>query len=249
VFQDTPLPILVSEGAARRFWPDQNPLGQQLRSALGFGLAVVNGVVGDVRQRRLAEEPVPTIYIPAMVSAGIVWTLVVRTSGDSSVLAGAVRDVIRNLDRKQPILAIATANNVISESIARDRFFTLLFLLFGGLALGLAAIGVYGVLAYSVGQRIPEIGVRMALGAGTVDVLRMLVGGGMRLVVIGIALGTLASLLLTRALGSLLYEVSATDPLAYVMALAVLSAVALLACYLPARRASRTDPVTALRAE
>jgi ABC-type antimicrobial peptide transport system permease subunit len=160
-----------------------------------------------------------------------------------------VRDVIRNLDRKQPILAIATANDVISESLAQDRFFTLLFLLFGGLALGLAAIGVYGVLAYSVGQRIPEIGVRMALGAGTADVLRMLVGGGMRLVVIGIALGTLASLLLTRALGSLLYEVSATDPLAYVMALVVLTAVALLACYLPARRASRTDPVTALRAE
>jgi ABC-type antimicrobial peptide transport system permease subunit len=160
-----------------------------------------------------------------------------------------VRDVIRNLDRKQPILAIATANNVISESIAQDRFFTLLFLLFGGLALGLAAIGVYGVLAYSVGQRIPEIGVRMALGAGTVDVLRMLVGGGMRLVIIGVALGTLASLLLTRALGSLLYEVSATDPLAYVMALAVLTAVALLACYLPARRASRVDPVAALRAE
>jgi putative ABC transport system permease protein len=249
VFQDTPLPILVSEAAARRFWPDQNPLGQQLRSALGFGLAVVNGVVGDVRQRRLAEEPVPTIYIPAMVSPGIVWTLVVRTSGDPRALAGVVRDVIRNLDRKQPILAIATANDVISESIAQDRFFTLLFLLFGGLALGLAAIGVYGVLAYSVGQRIPEIGVRMALGAGTGDVLRMVVGGGMRLVTIGIALGALSSLLLTRVLGSLLFEVSATDPLAFVTALVVLAAVALLACYLPARRATQVDPVTALRAE
>ena len=248
-FQDTPLPILVSEAAARRFWPDQNPLGQQLRSALGFGLAVVNGVVGDVRQRRLADEPVPTLYIPAMVSPGILWTLVVRTSGDPSALAGAVRDVIRNLDRKQPVLAIATANDVISESIAQDRFFTLLFLLFGGLALGLAAIGVYGVLAYSVGQRIPEIGVRMALGAGTGDVLRMVVGGGMRLVVTGVAIGALSSLLLTRALESQLYGVSTTDPLAFVVALVVLTAVALLACYLPARRATRVDPVAALRAE
>jgi predicted permease len=249
VFGDAPLPILVSEAAARRFWPDQNPLGQQLRSALGFGLAVVSGVVGDVRQRRLTEEPVPTIYIPAMVSPGILWTLVVRTNGDPQALAGAVRDVIRSLDPNQPILAIETLNDVMSESIARDRFFTLLFLLFGGLALGLAAIGVYGVLAYSVGQRTPEIGVRMALGARTIDVLGMVVGGGMRLVVIGIALGGLSSLLLTRALGSLLFEVSTTDPLAFVTALAVLGAVALLACYLPARRATRIDPVSALRAE
>ncbi len=191
----------------------------------------------------------PTIYIPAMVSPGILWTLVVRTSGDPSALAGPVRDVIRNLDRKQPILAVATANDVISESIAQDRFFTLLFLLFGGLALGLAAIGVYGVLAYSVGQRIPEIGVRMALGAGTGDVLRMVVGGGMQLVVTGVAIGALSSLLLTRALESQLYGVSTTDPLAFVVALVVLTAVALLACYLPARRATQIDPVTALRAE
>ena len=118
-----------------------------------------------------------------------------------------------------------------------------------GLALGLAARGVYGVLAYSVGQRIPEIGVRMALGAGTADVLRMVVGGGMRLVVTGVAIGALASLLLTHALQSQLSGISATDPLAFVTALVVLIGVAFLACYIPARRAPRTDPVTALRAE
>jgi putative ABC transport system permease protein len=247
-FAGAAIPALVSNVAAQRFWPNQNPIGQVLQSAFGFRV-LVSGVVGDVRHRKLAEEPAPTIYVSSTLSANILWTLVVRTSGDPSALAGAVRDVIRNLDRKQPILKIATANDVISESIAQDRFFTLLFLLFGGLALGLAAVGVYGVLAYSVGQRIPEIGVRMALGARTADVLRMVIGGGMRLVVTGVVIGALSSLLLTRALRSQLYGVSATDPLAFAVALAVLTGVALLACYIPARRATRIDPVHALRAE
>jgi ABC-type antimicrobial peptide transport system permease subunit len=135
------------------------------------------------------------------------------------------------------------------ESIARDRFFTALFGMFGGLALLLAAVGVYGMLAYSVGERTQEIGVRMALGARAADVLRMVVGGGMLLVGTGVAFGALSSLLLTRVLKSQLYGVSATDPLTFVMALAVLTAVALLACYFPARRATRIDPIAALRDE
>jgi putative ABC transport system permease protein len=138
---------------------------------------------------------------------------------------------------------------VMSESIARDRFFTILFGLFGGLALVLATVGVYGVIAHSVSQRTQEIGVRIALGARAVDVLRMVVGGGMRLVFTGVVIGGLFSLLLARVLESQLYGVSATDPLAFATAFGVLIAVAALACYVPARRATQVDPMQALREE
>ena len=162
-------------------------------------------------------------------------------------LAGPIRQVIRELDPNQPIRSIATLRGVMSESIARDRFFTVLFGMFAGLALVLAAVGVYGVVAYSVGQRTQEIGVRMALGAWAIDVLRMVLTEGMFLVFGGIALGALSALLLTRALQSQLYGVSAQDPIAFVIAPTILAGVTLLACYVPARRATRIDPMTALR--
>jgi putative ABC transport system permease protein len=153
------------------------------------------------------------------------------------------------MDPNQPIRSIATLRDVMSESIARDRFFTLLVGMFSGLALILAAVGIYGVLAYSVGQRTKEIGVRMALGAGAADVLRNIIGGGMLFVFIGIALGAGASLLFARVLESQLYSVSASDPVALVVAVALLTAAGLTACYIPALRATRIQPVIALRAE
>jgi putative ABC transport system permease protein len=140
-------------------------------------------------------------------------------------------------------------NGVMSESIARDRFFPVLFWIFGGLALVLAAVGVYGMLAYAVRERTQEIGVRMALGARAADVLHLMVGGGMRLVIIGVALGGLASSMLTPVLQSQLYAVSATDPVVFILAPAVLTVVALLACYVPTRRAMRIEPIIALRDE
>jgi predicted permease len=243
-----PLPMLVSETAARRFWPGEEPIGQLLQASWGSSLSVT-GVVADVRQLGLAEEPTPAVYLPQTVAPRLLATLAVRTAGDPLALVGPIRQALRELDPNQPIRSIATLKDVMSESMARDRFFTVLFGMFGGLALVLATVGVYGVLAYSVGQRTQEIGVRMALGARATDVLRMVVREGMFLIVAGIALGALSSLLLTRALQGLLYGVSVKDPVAFAIAPAILAGVALLACYLPARRATRIDPIMALRTE
>jgi putative ABC transport system permease protein len=210
---------------------------------------VVSGVVGDVRHLGLAQLPSPVVYVPQVIGPRILTTLVIRTSGDPLRLVEPLRQTIRELDPNQPIRSIVTLSGVMSESIARDRFFTILFGLFGGLALLLATVGVYGVLAYSVSQRTREIGVRMALGARVVDVLFMVVSGGMWLVFVGIAIGAVASLLLTSVLQSLLYGISATDPLVFAAAPAVLASVALLACYVPARRAAGIEPIVALRQE
>ena len=246
--QGAPTPILISEAAARRFWPNEDPIGQVMRANYG-GQAVVVGIVGDVRQHGLAKDPPPVVYLNHRTAPRIATTIVVRTAGDPMLLAGPIRELVRTIDPNQPIRSITTLDEVFSESIARDRFFTLLFGVFGSLALLLAAIGVYGVLAYSVGQRTREIGVRMALGARVSDVLRMIVSEGMLLVLLGVAVGALASLALTRALQSQLFHVSARDPLTFVVAPAALLVVALFACYLPARRATGIEPVTALRAE
>jgi hypothetical protein len=243
-----PLPILISETAARRFWPDEESIGRMLRASWGASL-VVTGVVADVRQLGLAEEPAPAFYLPQTIAPRLLATLAVRVAGDPLTLVGPIRQAIRELDPNQPIRSIATLRGVMSESIARDRFFTLLFGVFGGLALVLSAVGVYGVIAYSVGQHTQEIGVRMALGARAADILQMVVREGMFPVFAGITLGGLSSLLLTRVLQSQLYGVSAKDPVAFVIAPAILAGVALLACYVPARRATRIDPMTALRNE
>jgi predicted permease len=244
-----PIPMLISETAARRFWPDRDPVGQTVQSLRGGFKVLVSGIVGDVRHRRLAEELRPAVYFPHAMGLRIVTTFVVRSAGNPQTLAAPIRQAIKQLDPNQPIRAIATMSGVMAESIARDRFFTVLYGLFGGLALVLAAVGVYGVLSYSVGQRTQEIGVRMALGAHAADILRMIVGGGMLLALGGVAIGTLSSLWLTRVLKSQLHGVSTTDPIAFVAAPAVLIAVALLACYVPARRAMRIDPIAALRDE
>jgi predicted permease len=241
-----PVPILISETTARRFWPGEEAVGQNLRASWGTSL-VVNGIVADVRSVGLAEEPAPAVYLPQTIAPRLLATLAVRATGDPMALAGPIRQVIRELDPNQPIRSIATLRGVMSESIARDRFFTVLFGMFAGLALVLAAVGVYGVVAYSVGQRTQEIGVRMALGARAIDVVRMVLTEGMFLVFGGIALGALSALLLTRALQSQLYGVSAKDPIAFIIAPAILAGVTLLACYVPARRATRIDPMRALR--
>jgi putative ABC transport system permease protein len=174
-------------------------------------------------------------------------TLVVRTSGDPMVLAAPIRRVIQEVDRNQPIRSMLPLGAVMADSIAQDRFFTVLFAVFGALALLLAAIGVYGVLAYAVRQRRQEIAVRMALGARARDVLSMVTGAGIRLVAIGIVIGTVAALALTRVLASQLHGITATDPLTFAAAIGFLGATALLATYIPAHRATRVPPMTALR--
>jgi putative ABC transport system permease protein len=246
--EGAPLPFVISEAAARRFWPGEDPIGKVVRANYG-GRAVVVGIVGDVRQNGLTSDPPPVVYFNQRTAPRTATTIVARTAGDPKLLFEPIRAAIRELDAEQPLRSIETLDDVMWESIARDRFFTLLFGLFGTLALGLSAIGVYGVLAYSVGQRTREIGVRMALGAQVTDVIRMILAEGMWLVVAGVVLGALASVTLTRALASQLHGVSARDPISFVVAPALLITVALIACYLPARRATRIEATVALRQE
>jgi predicted permease len=242
-----PVPVMMSESAARRLWPNDDALGRRIN--VPWGEAVVIGVVGDVRQVGLAEAALPAVYFPQLMAPRLLATLVVRTAGDPMALAVQVRQSIREVDANQPIRSMVPLHNVMSESIARDRFFTLLFGVFGGLALALAAVGIYGVLAYSVRQRTQEIGVRMALGARASDVVRMVAGGGMRLVGIGVVIGAVAALGFSRVLASQLFGITPTDPGAFAGAIGFLVAIALLATYIPARRATRVPPMTALRPE
>jgi predicted permease len=240
-----PVPVLMSESAARRLWPTDDPIGRAI--TVPWGESVVVGVVGDVRQVGLAEAPPPAVYFPQLIAPRLLATLVVRTAGEPIALAAPIRGVIREIDPNQPIRATLPLRQVLAESIAQERFFTVLFAVFGALALALAAIGIYGVLAYSVRQRTQEIGVRMALGARAADVLRMVAVVGMLPVAIGIAIGTLAAIALSRVLASQLYGITATDPLTFAAAIGFLAAVALLASWVPARRATRVPPMTALR--
>jgi predicted permease len=244
---DAPVPVLMSESAARRLWPNEDPLDRMIN--VPWGESVVIGIVGDVRQIGLAEAPPPAVYFPQLIAPRLLATLVVRTAGDPMALAAPIRQLIRDVDPNQPIRSTVSLKGVLAESIAQDRFFTLLFAVFGGLALVLAAVGIYGVLAYSVRQRTQEIGVRMALGARATDVLRMVAGAGMRLVGIGVVIGTIAALVLSRVLASQLYGITPTDPPTFAAAIAFLGAIALLATYIPARRATRVPPMTALRPE
>jgi predicted lysophospholipase L1 biosynthesis ABC-type transport system permease subunit len=235
----------MSESAARRLWPDQDAVGRMIR--VPWGESVVIGVVGDVRQIGLAVAPPPAVYFPQLIAPRLLATLVVRTAGDPMALAAPIRQLIRDVDPNQPIRSTLPLRSVMAESIAQDRFFTLLFAVFGALALVLAALGIYGVLAYSVRQRTQEIGVRMALGARASDVRRMVAGAGMQLVGTGVVIGTAAALMLSRVLASQLYGITPTDPLTFAAAIAFLGAIALLATYIPARRATRVPPMTALR--
>jgi putative ABC transport system permease protein len=175
--------------------------------------------------------------------------LLVRTSGDPLSLIGAVRQQVLAADSKQPVFNARTMEQVINESIAPRRFAMLLLTIFAGVALLLAAVGIYGVMSYSVTQRTHEVGVRIALGATVPDILKLIVGQGMLLVVAGVGIGLLVALGLTRLMSSLLYGVSTTDPVTFVTLSLLLSAVAFIACYIPARRATKVDPMVALRYE
>lgn len=245
---NAPAVCLINETLARRFFAGEDPVGQSLE--LGKSCEIV-GVVGDVRHLTLDAELGPEMYWPYPQNPSSSMSIVVRGSSDldATKLAAAIRHEIRAIDKDQLIDSIQTMEQVHAKSIAEPRFNTLLLTIFAAVALILASVGLYGVMAYTVNQRLHEIGLRMALGAQISDVLRMVIKQGLTLTLIGLTIGVAASFALTRVMTSLLYEVSATDPLTFIGVAALLAAVALLACYLPARRATRVDPLTALRHE
>ena len=191
----------------------------------------------------------PFIYTPVAQEPQSGMTLMVRTAGDPAALIGAVRNEMRALNKDVPLFSVQTMTERIGSQLAADRMIAVLLSVFGGAALLLAAIGIYGVIGYAVAQRTREIGIRIALGAEQRDIVRLIVGQGMVLIVIGAGIGLALALAATRLLKSLLFGVSATDPLTFVSVLVVLIGVALLACYLPARRAMKVDPLVALRYE
>jgi putative ABC transport system permease protein len=244
--------VVINQSLARRLFPKNSAVGQRLKLVnpeQQDEWRTVVGVVGDVRYRGLDDPGDAAIYTP-FAQTPFFWNYVlVRTKGDPASQAQAIRSAISSVNPELSAAGIRPMAQVVSESVAQPRFNTLLLSAFAFLALVLAAIGIYGVIAYTVTQRTHEIGVRMALGAQRGDVLKLVVGQGMMPALAGVVVGVVASLALTRIMSSLLYEVSATDPATFTGIAALLSGVALLACYFPARRATKVDPMVALRYE
>jgi putative ABC transport system permease protein len=245
--------VVVSETLVKKYFPGQDPIGKRLTfgdpQAKDAEWYTVVGVVGDVRGVSLNEEPYGQLYTSYRQTPRRALTLTVQTAGEPNTMLGTVREKIWALDRQQPLYNVRTAEQVLEKSIARPRFNMLLITILASVALVLAAVGIYGVISYSVTQRTHEIGVRMALGASAADVLKLVVGQGMLLAGMGVGLGLLAAFAVTRIMTTLLFGVTATDPLTYFGLALLLGIIAFLACYIPARRATKVNPVTALRAE
>jgi putative ABC transport system permease protein len=258
----SPRVAIINETMARQFWPRENPIGR--RVALNFeawryypdgppqfdlaaGMREIVGIVGDVRHSSLSAQPVPELYVPHTQMAARQTTLVVRTTGDPMLVADGVRRELRRLNHNAVVTNVRTLTDLVDLSLGPSRLNARLAGVFSIAAVVLALVGLYGVLAYFVVQRRREIGVRLALGATRGDVVRLVLGQATRLIAAGLAIGAVAAAGMTRTIGALLFEVSPTDPLTFVSTGGLLGMVALLACYLPARRAARLDPVVALR--
>jgi predicted permease len=253
--KDAPLVAMINETMARKFWPGQDPIGRRFKMSSPDGNVPwvrIVGITGDVRQMSLSEPPRQEMYFPywqAKDNWMVPRDLVIRTTGDPQSLAGAARQAVWSIDRDQPVSNVMTLDDLLDEEVAQRRVQAMLLGALAALALILACVGIYGVLSYLVTQRTQEIGVRVALGADAAHVFRTVASQGMGLTAIGIVTGLIASLLLSRLLITLLFGVNPTDPLTYAGAVAVFTAVALLACYIPARRAAKVDPMVALRYE
>ena len=239
--------LVVSEQLVNAAFPNEEPLGKRLLLGGGNEGWEIIGVVGDIRHRSLELQPYAAMYLPTRQPGGT--NLVIRSKGDPLHLVGAVRREVQAIDPDQPIAAVRTMNEWIDRAVASPRYRTVLLALFAGVALLLASTGIYGVMSYTVAQRTHEIGVRMALGARGLDVLRLVVRQGMGLVLIGVIVGLLGAFALTRVMSALLFGVTARDPFTFVVVAVLLAMVAFVACYIPARRATKVDPLVALRYE
>lgn len=247
--RDAPLVIVINDTLAERIWPSENPIGKRLRVGFEEKPREVIGVVGTIKQTTLDAEERPAMYMPHLQAPTPRLTLLVRTRNEPLSMAAAVRQELRALDKDVPVSQVQTMEKVLGASVAQPRFSMLLVGLFAGLALVLSAVGIYGVMAYAVSRRAHEIGVRMALGAGANQVLKLVLKDGMTLAFAGIAVGLLGAFALTRLMASLLFGIGAKDPLTFVSVAAFLAFVAFIACYIPARRATKVDPLITLRHE
>ncbi|MGH9767911.1 MAG: FtsX-like permease family protein, partial [Blastocatellia bacterium] len=247
---DSPRVAIVSAELQRRYFPDEEPLGKRIRvGSPASDWATIVGVVGDVMRFHFDKRRQPAVYLPHSQSPARAMYLVARASDNPLGLAAAVRAQALSVDKEQPVFDITTVEKAMTDEVSGVRLGAMLMALFGLIALLLSAVGVYGVITYSVEQRTHEIGIRMALGAQPRDVLKLVVGRGLALALIGVGIGLIAAFGLTRLMANLLFGVSATDVLTFVLMPLLLGAIALLACYIPARRAARVDPLVALRHE
>ena len=245
--------IVVTETFARTHFPGEDVLGKRIKPGITTfedeksAMREIVGVVGDVRNRNLSTEAKPAYYVPQAQVPFDQMTIVVKTSNDPHGLITAIQNEVKSMDPDLPVFSIKTLDDYLAASVAGPRFNTTLLSLFAGVALVLTIVGLYGVMSYAVAQRTNEIGIRMALGAQTRDVLRLIVGQGLKLVAVGLVIGLLGAFALMRLMASLLFGVTAKDPFTFAGVSVVLALVAILACYIPARRAARVDPIEALR--
>jgi putative ABC transport system permease protein len=241
--------VVINEEFARRYFPGGSPLGKRIRTDSEGPYLEVVGVAKNAKYRGLIEEPLPFFYTPLAQTRMSPMTLLVRTDGDPLAALPAVREELKGLNKNLTLYQINTLSAHLAEALSNERMLAVLLGVFGVAALLLAAVGLYGVMSYAVARRTHEIGVRIALGAQTGDIMKLVLWQGMMLLIVGAIVGLAASFALTRLMSSLLYGVSATDPLTFAGITLLLASVALLACYLPARRATKVDPMVALRYE
>ena len=246
---NAPLVAVVSQRAARTFWPDSDPIGKRIVANGGARTLTVVGIVGDVRQYGLDQEPTDQFYVPFAQTPFRESTFLVRTTGDPAILGRRLQELVQTIDAEQPVANVRTLRDLRGDSLAPSRLTTTLLAIFAALALTITATGLAGVIAYTVSQRTREIGIRMALGAAQRGVLGMILRQGLTLVLLGLLLGIGGALALSRLMDGLLFGVGATDPLTFIAVALVLLAVAAVACLIPARRATTIDPLVALRAE
>jgi putative ABC transport system permease protein len=254
--ESDPMILIINETMAKRYFPGQDPIGKRIQTGDPDPKSkweTIVGVVGDVKYSGLDAEPMPTLYVPYNENGWIFWStemyLAVRTPLAPAAIVPELRAQLESIDKDLPLAHVQTMDQLIADSVVQQKFRTWLIGVFAGLALLLAVIGIYGVMSYSVAQRTREIGVRMALGATTAEVLKLVLSQGVKLAIIGLGIGFAIALAVTRVMRSLLFSTSTTDALSFVGTTAVLLFVVVLACYIPARRATKVDPVIALRYE